>query len=182
MLALDPEERISPREVLNSFGIICEPLRIPSYWSDRIFPLCIMIVIILIIKWGRRKLSWDCFTTSMSKIWYSWKNRGNYLTGTISRGILWREREEIKGRQKSIDQRYLFFALITLLNSCFTILLLLLKPMPLKGHQKLSWIIGVTRQIMFQKMCKWGIFSNMVKSRTWMFTWLPLVWLMLRSL
>ena len=31
MLALDPEDRVSPREVLNRFGIVCEALRIPSF-------------------------------------------------------------------------------------------------------------------------------------------------------
>ena len=32
MLELDPMKRISPYEILKSFGIGCEPIRIPSYW------------------------------------------------------------------------------------------------------------------------------------------------------
>jgi hypothetical protein len=31
MLDLDPNERISPLEVLNRFGVSCQALRIPSY-------------------------------------------------------------------------------------------------------------------------------------------------------
>lgn len=31
MLHLDPEERISPLNVLSSFGVNCEPLKLPSY-------------------------------------------------------------------------------------------------------------------------------------------------------
>jgi len=32
MLELDPMKRISPYEILKSFGVGCEPIRIPSYW------------------------------------------------------------------------------------------------------------------------------------------------------